>query len=58
MFRVPQKPILYLITHGATTEATDAASVEFQSILNQVSAAVAAGIQLIQLREKRLTARV
>ena len=33
-------------------------SPEFKQILEQVSAAVAAGIELIQLREKRLTARV
>lgn len=52
------KPILYLITRGATAEATTSASKEFQDILDQVSAAVAAGVQLIQLREKKLTARV
>jgi thiamine-phosphate pyrophosphorylase len=52
------KPILYLITRGASTEATTRHSPEFQEILRQVSAAVAAGIDLIQLREKRLTARV
>ena len=52
------KPILYLITRGASTEATTPASPEFQAILEQVSAAVAAGIDLIQLREKRLNARV
>jgi thiamine-phosphate pyrophosphorylase len=52
------KPILYLITRGATAEATTSANKEFQDILDQVSAAVAAGIPLIQLREKKLTARV
>jgi len=52
------KPILYLITPGATAETTTPSSGEFQEILNQVSAAVAAGIQLIQLREKNLAARV
>jgi thiamine-phosphate pyrophosphorylase len=52
------KPILYLITRGATTEATRRGSPEFQQILNQISAAVAAGIDLIQVREKQLTARV
>jgi thiamine-phosphate pyrophosphorylase len=52
------KPILYLITRGVTAEATASSSKEFQDILDQVSAAVAAGIQLIQLREKFLTARV
>jgi thiamine-phosphate pyrophosphorylase len=51
------RPILYLITRGVTTEATTSNSEEFQDILIQVSNAVTAGIQLIQLREKRLTAR-
>lgn len=37
---------------------TTPASAEFQSILAQVSSAVSAGIQLIQLREKQLGARV
>ncbi len=51
------KPILYLITRGATTETTTPDSAEFQSILQQTSAAVTAGIELIQIREKQLTAR-
>jgi thiamine-phosphate pyrophosphorylase len=52
------KPILYLITRGASTEATTPGSPEFTQVLNQISAAVAAGIDLIQIREKQLTARV
>jgi thiamine-phosphate pyrophosphorylase len=52
------KPILYLITRGATTEVTTPDSAEFQDILRQAAAAVAAGIQLIQIREKLLTAQV
>ncbi len=52
------KPILYLITRGATADVTTSASKEFHWVLDQISAAVAAGVQLIQLREKRLTARV
>ena len=52
------KPILYLITRGATTEATTANDPSFAEILNQVSAAVTAGIDLIQIREKQLTAEV
>jgi len=52
------EPILYLITRGATAESTTASNAEFQSILEQASAAVVAGVQLIQLREKNLTARV
>jgi len=57
MLNLP-KPILYLITRGATTEATRPDSEEFQNILRQVSTAVTAGIQLIQIREKQLTARI
>ena len=52
------KPILYLITRGTTTEATTSDAPEFKQILDQISAAVAAGIDLIQIREKQLTARV
>jgi thiamine-phosphate pyrophosphorylase len=52
------KPILYLITPGATAETTTADSPDFRKILEQISAAIAAGIDLIQIREKRLTTRV
>jgi thiamine-phosphate pyrophosphorylase len=58
MTQLPSKPILYLITRGETAEATTSASREFQDILRQVSAAVDAGVHLIQLREKSMTARV
>ncbi|HYR78058.1 MAG TPA: thiamine phosphate synthase [Pyrinomonadaceae bacterium] len=52
------KPILYLITRGATDETTTTESAEFHQLLGQFSAAITAGIQLIQIREKRLTSRV
>jgi thiamine-phosphate pyrophosphorylase len=52
------KPILYLITRGATAETTTPARPEFQEVLDQISAATAAGVDLIQIREKRLNARV
>ena len=52
------KPILYLITRGATDETTTAESAEFHQVLWHLSAAVSAGIQLIQIREKKLTTRV
>lgn len=52
------KPILYLITRGATAETTTPKSPEFLAILQQASAAVNAGVQFIQIREKQLTARV
>src|ERR1044071_3718625 len=51
-------PILYLITRGATTETTSPESPEFQDILLQIKAAAAAEIALVQIREKRLGARV
>lgn len=51
------KPITYLITSGATSPASTPASEDFQSVLALVRAAVRAGISLIQLREKNLTAR-
>lgn len=51
-------PILYLITRGATTEATSPESREYQDILRQISEAVDAGIELVQIREKQLSARV
>lgn len=52
------KPILYLITRGASTETTTPRSPEFAQLLEQISSAVAAGIDLIQLREKRLPEQV
>jgi thiamine-phosphate pyrophosphorylase len=52
------RPILYLITRGASTEATTSESPEFERILFQVSSAVEAGINLVQIREKNLSARV
>jgi thiamine-phosphate pyrophosphorylase len=51
-------PIIYLITKGATNAHTTSASEEFASVLELVSAAVAANVSLIQIREKNLTARV
>jgi thiamine-phosphate pyrophosphorylase len=52
------KPILYLITRDVTVETTTPESEAFHNILQQVSSAVTTGIQLIQIREKRITARV
>jgi thiamine-phosphate pyrophosphorylase len=51
------KPIIYLITSGATTPASTPASEDFQSVLAIVRAAVRARIPLVQLREKNLTTR-
>ncbi|MBD0371185.1 MAG: thiamine phosphate synthase [Pyrinomonadaceae bacterium] len=53
-----QQPILYLITSGETTPRTEPASPEFKRILSLVDSAASVGINLIQLREKNLPARV
>src|SRR5215204_488894 len=53
-----QQPIIYLITSGATNAQTTPTSEAFADILKLVSAAVAAKVSLIQLREKLLSARV
>jgi thiamine-phosphate pyrophosphorylase len=53
-----QRPLIYLITSGKTTERTTPAAEEFSSILELVQAAVVAQIDLVQIREKNLTANV
>lgn len=52
------QPVIYLITSGATNDQTIPSSKEFEDVLKVVTAAVAAKVSLIQLREKRLSARV
>jgi len=52
------QPVSYLITSGATNLQTTPSSKEFADVLEVVAAAVAAKVSLIQLREKRLSARV
>ena len=52
-----EKPIVYLITSGATTPASSPGSEDFQRVLVLVRAATEAGIPLIQIREKNLSAR-
>jgi thiamine-phosphate pyrophosphorylase len=51
------KPIIYLITSGATTQGSNPSSEDFQNVLALVRAATHAHIPLIQLREKNLNAR-
>lgn len=51
-------PISYLITSGATDRATTHASADFARLLALVAAATAAGVTLVQLREKLLRPRV
>ena len=52
------QPVIYLITSGATNDQTTPSSEEFVDVLRVVTAAVAAKVSLIQLREKLLSARV
>ena len=51
-------PSVYAITSGATTASTTPESPEFSNILRLIEAAVAAGVSLVQIREKSLSARV
>lgn len=51
-------PLLYLITSGQTTNETTPATEAFQKILQLIHAAVEAGIDLVQIREKNLRASV
>ena len=52
------RPLLYLITSGATSEQTTSSSSEYSEVLRLTEAAVAAGIDLVQIREKKLNTRV
>jgi thiamine-phosphate pyrophosphorylase len=54
----PQNPLLYLITSGETTAATTPQTEDFSNVLRLVEAAVAAKIDLIQIREKHLNAKL
>ena len=53
-----QRPILYAITSGATSNKTTPEDSEFIHLLQLAEAAVAAQISLFQIREKNLSARV
>lgn len=52
------KPIIYLITSGETTPQTTPQSKDFSRVLKLVQAAVAARVDLIQLREKHLRTKI
>jgi len=56
--KIPQEPVIYLITRGATTVHTTPASKEFAGVLKLVETAVVARIDLLQIREKQLKTRV
>jgi len=51
-------PLIYLITNGLTDETTTPTTADFLNILSLVRSAVAAQIDLIQIREKNLNASV
>lgn len=52
------KPVIYLITSGETTPQTTPGDKDFSRLLKLVAAAVAAHVNLVQLREKNLSALV
>ena len=52
-----QKPIIYLITSGKTPPEAISVSDDPQDLLELIAAAVAAKVDLIQIREKQLTDR-
>jgi thiamine-phosphate pyrophosphorylase len=52
------KPITYLITSGETTPQTAPGDKDFARLLDLIAAAVAAHVNLIQLREKNLSTRL
>jgi len=58
MPHAPNSPLLYLITNGETSGATTVRSAEFARLVALVRAATRAGVSLVQLREKNLSARV
>ena len=55
MNRLPVKPIIYFISTGDTDEGNFA--LKKQEIVNKVRVAAELGVSLIQIREKKLTAR-
>src|SRR6185503_6539895 len=54
----PPRPLIYLITTGQTTEQTTPAGEDFNAVLKLIQTAVTAEVDLIQIREKQLSARV
>jgi thiamine-phosphate pyrophosphorylase len=51
-------PLIYLVTSGKTTDRTTPAAEEFSGLLRLVQAAVGTQIDLVQVREKNLSASV
>jgi thiamine-phosphate pyrophosphorylase len=54
----PSPPLIYLVTSGQTTALTTPATEDFTSVLKLVQAAVVARIDLVQIREKNMSASV
>ena len=54
----PPRPLIYLITSGQTTALTTPATEDFLNVLQLLRTAVAARIDLVQIREKKLSASV
>lgn len=50
-------PLIYLITSGETSAQTTPATEDFAHVLRLIEAAVAAEIDLLQIREKQLTGK-
>ena len=50
-------PITYLVTSGETTSATAPSDSDFRALLSLVERAAAARVSLVQLREKKMSAR-
>lgn len=50
-------PLIYLITSGETSAQTTPATEDFARVLRLIEAAVAAKIDLLQIREKQLTGK-
>lgn len=54
----PERPLIYLITSGQTTQQSTPATSDFAKVLQLITAAVTAEIDLVQIREKNLSASV
>jgi len=52
------RPLIYLITSGQTTEQTTPDGEDFTAVLQLIQAAVTAQVDLVQIREKNLSASV
>lgn len=58
LYRLQRRHLIYLITGGQTTLQTTPETEDFSRLLTLAKAAVAAKVDLLQIREKNLSARV